>query len=64
MDRKAFIDSTVAKVISRKFLVWLTATTALFTGFVPADAWVEICLIYIGSQAAVDMLSEYLRNKK
>jgi len=32
---------------------------ALFSGAVPAEQWVEICLLYIGSQAAVDIVSAY-----
>lgn len=62
-DPKGVLDKTLQKVISRKLLVWGTATIALFGGVVPAAEWVQICLLYIGSQAAVDVVSTYLRAK-
>tara|TARA_Y100000310_G_scaffold248236_1_gene254043 strand:+ start:1467 stop:1706 length:240 start_codon:yes stop_codon:yes gene_type:complete len=58
-DPKGMLDKGVAKLVSRKLLVWGTATVALFSGAVPAEQWVEICLLYIGSQAAVDIVSAY-----
>lgn len=58
-DPKGVIDKGLAKVVSRKLLVWATATAALFMGVVPADEWLQVCLLYIGSQAAVDMITAY-----
>tara|TARA_R110000824_G_scaffold98663_3_gene235298 strand:+ start:4302 stop:4508 length:207 start_codon:yes stop_codon:yes gene_type:complete len=58
-DPKGMLDKGVAKIVSRKLLVWGTATVALFSGAVPAEQWVEICLLYIGSQALVDIVSTY-----
>ena len=60
-DPKGVIDSGLAKVVSRKLLVWGTATVALFTGVVPASEWLQVCLLYIGSQAAVDIVTAYKR---
>jgi len=62
-DPKGFLDKTLSKVVSRKLLVWATATTALFYGIVPPEEWINICLIYIGSQASIDMLATYLSSK-
>jgi len=58
-DPKGMLDNGIAKLVSRKLLVWGTATVALFSGAVPAEQWVEICLLYIGSQAAVDIVAAY-----
>jgi hypothetical protein len=58
-DPKGMLDKGIAKLVSRKLLVWGTATVALFTGAVPAEQWVEICLLYIGSQALVDIVASY-----
>jgi len=63
-DPKGALDKMMGKVVSRKLLVWGTATVALFMGTVPSADWIEICLLYIGSQAAVDMVSTYVRAKK
>lgn len=62
-DPKGIVDKNIAKIVSRKLLVWGTATVALFIGVVPSDAWVQICLLYIGSQAAVDAVTSYVRAK-
>jgi hypothetical protein len=60
-DPKGVIDVGLSKVVSRKLLVWGTATVALFTGAVPANEWLQVCLLYIGSQAAVDIVTAYKR---
>ena len=60
-DPKGVIDIGLAKVVSRKLLVWGTATAALFLGVVPANEWLQVCLLYIGSQAAVDIVTAYKR---
>lgn len=61
--RTAFLDKYVGKMVSRKFLVWLTATIALFFGIVPPQEWLQVCLIYIGSEAIIDMVSSYVRSR-
>jgi len=58
-DPKGVLDRGVAKLVSRKLLVWATATAALFLGVVPAEEWLQVCLLYIGSQAAVDIVTAY-----
>lgn len=58
-DSAGVLDKGISKLVSRKLLVWGTATAALFMGVVPANEWLQICLIYIGSQAAVDIVTAY-----
>lgn len=62
-DPKGVADKMLHKVVSRKLLVWGTATVALFMEIVPSSDWIQICLLYIGSQAAVDMVATYLKAK-
>ena len=51
---KGKLDRLVEKMISRKFMVWLTATGLLaFAGLESGD-WVMISAIYIGGQAVID----------
>ena len=52
---KAFMDKHVERFISRKFLAWITATAMAGYGAVTSDDWVAVTLVYIGSQALVDL---------
>ena len=63
-DPKGLVDRVLGRAVSRKLLVWATATTALFMGIVQPDNWVEISMIYISSQAAVDMVGKYVKAKR
>jgi len=51
---KAFVDTWLSKLTSRKLMVWLTATGLTFTGHVTSDDWVIISAIYIGGQTIID----------
>ena len=54
---KGKLDRLVEKMISRKFMVWLTATGLLaFAGLESGD-WVMISAIYIGGQEALGRVS-------
>jgi hypothetical protein len=61
--RAAVVDKALHKVVSRKLLVWGTATAAMFMGMVDATNWVDVCMVYIGSEAAANMVMA-LRGKK
>lgn len=61
--RAAVVDRALHKVVSRKLLVWGTATVAMFIGMVDATNWVDVCMVYIGSEAAANMVMA-LRGKK
>jgi len=58
-DPKGILDKLVGKAVSRKLLVWVTATFGLFLGVTPADQWVAVALIYIGSQGVVDLATAW-----
>jgi hypothetical protein len=54
-DAKAILDRILSRLTSRKLLVWLTATGLSIAGTVTSEDWVAVSLVYIGSQAAVDL---------
>jgi len=56
---KEILDKMVAKVTSRKLLVWLTATGLALTGNLASEDWVAVALVYIGSEALVDIASTW-----
>lgn len=56
---KAFMDRYTEKFISRKFLAWLTATGLCVFGTVTSSDWVAVTLAYIGSQALVDLATQW-----
>ena len=54
-EAKAILDRILSRLTSRKLLVWLTATGLSIAGTVTSEDWVAVSLVYIGSQAAVDL---------
>ena len=57
LDRKdkGILDAVQEKMISRKLLVFITATALLTWSTLDPDSWAMIALIYIGGQSAVDI---------
>ena len=60
---KSFMDRHVERFISRKFLAWLTATGLALNGSLTSDNWVAVTLAYIGTQALVDMATQWKHGK-
>ena len=60
---KAFLDTYIEKFISRKFLAWGTATYLCLDGVVESTDWVAVTLAYIGSQALVDLATQWKHGK-
>jgi hypothetical protein len=57
-ETKGKLDRLVEKMISRKFLVWLTATGLMaFYGLESSD-WVMLSAIYIGAQGVIDGIAK------
>ena len=54
---KAFLDTWLSKLTSRKLMVWITATGLALTGNVSSEDWVVISAIYIGGQTIIDGIS-------
>ena len=56
---KAFADKYVERFISRKFLAWSVATYLCLQTTVTSEDWVAVTLAYIGSQALVDLATQW-----
>ncbi len=56
---QAFLDSRLSKFISRKFLVWLSATGLLMASKIDGEQWVYVSMIYIGTQAVIDSFLQW-----
>ena len=54
------LDKLLDKIISRKLLVWITATVLMYGSKITSDDWVLICMIYLGSQGALDIVEKFL----
>jgi hypothetical protein len=52
------IDKLVERAISRKFLVWLTATGLMVTSGLESGDWVIISALYIGGQTVIDGIAK------
>ena len=52
---KGILDAVQEKMISRKLLVFITATALLTWSTLDPESWAMIALIYIGGQSAVDI---------
>ena len=53
-DRKGMLDNIQEKVVSRKLLVFITATGLMWFGLDP-DTWAMIAAMYIGGQSVIDV---------
>ena len=53
-DQKGMLDNIQEKVVSRKLLVFITATGLMWFGLDP-DTWAMIAAMYIGGQSVIDV---------
>lgn len=51
---RQLLMSLLKRLQSRKFLVWLTSSVALFTYYIGAHEWLIITATYLGAQGLVD----------
>ena len=59
MTMKQVLDKLVLKLMSRKLMVWLTATGLLAYSDLTSSDWVAISLVYIGSEGLADIASRW-----
>ena len=52
------IDKGLEKLVSRKLLVWATASALAAYGFLSSGAWVMISALYIGGQSVIDAIAK------
>ena len=58
------LDKGLNKLVSRKLMVWLTATyLMLYTGSLASEDWVAISLAYISIQGLADIASQWRHGK-
>ena len=50
------IDKVLEKLISRKLLVWVTATALMFTSHMDSGDWLILSALYIGEQSVIDAI--------
>jgi sorbitol-specific phosphotransferase system component IIC len=55
-QKKAFLDSIIQRVTSRKLLVWITATGLMAWGGLESGDWVVISGLYLGGQSVIDAI--------
>ena len=55
---KAFIDRYLHRFLSRKLLVWITATGLAAAGYVTSGDWVTISALYLGGQSVIDAIAK------
>tara|TARA_Y100000593_G_C4279620_1_gene322032 strand:- start:215 stop:442 length:228 start_codon:yes stop_codon:yes gene_type:complete len=52
--KKGVLDAVQEKIVSRKLLVFITATVLMAWAQLDPDTWGMIAMCYIGGQTAVD----------
>jgi hypothetical protein len=59
------MDTALSKLMSRKLMVWLTATGLMLTETLPLQSgdWVAISLAYIGIQGLADIATQWKHGK-
>ena len=62
---RALLDKGLNKLLSRKLMVWLTATGFMFLDAVPlrSEDWVAISLAYIGLEGLADIATRWRHGK-
>ena len=61
---KEVLDKGLNKLLSRKLMVWATATYLMvFTSSLQSDDWVAISLAYIGLQGLADIATRWRHGK-
>jgi hypothetical protein len=50
------IDKGLSKLVSRKLLVWATATALMAHGAIDSGDWLILSAIYIGGQSVIDAI--------
>jgi hypothetical protein len=63
MSRKEIVDRIQSKWVSRKLLVFIVASVALFEGKVLSEDWVIISSIYISLEGATTIVERIFKAK-
>jgi len=61
---KPFVDGVIGRLLSRKLMVWMTATYFMLVGeALTSSDWVAISLAYIGIQGVADIAATWKHGK-
>ena len=61
---KPLVDGIVGRLLSRKLMVWMTATYFMLVGeALTSSDWVAISLAYIGIQGVADIAATWKHGK-
>jgi len=52
---RQLLDKWVAKLVSRKLLVWATSTGFLIADLITSEQWVAVALAYVGVEGFADI---------
>lgn len=58
-NKLGWADKFLGKFVSRKLLVFTTATALLYLSELDADTWGLIAVIYVGGQSVIDAVKTY-----
>ena len=53
---KGAVDKVIEKLVSRKLLVWGTATALMFSSTIDSGDWLILSALYIGGQSVIDAI--------
>ena len=56
---KGIVDKLIEKAVSRKLLVFGTATGLMMWSTLESETWGMIAIVYIGGQSVVDTMLAY-----
>jgi len=62
-DKGGALDTIRKKLVSRKLMVWLTATFLMYFSTLESSDWVAISLAYIGIQGIADIAATWRHGK-
>ena len=58
-NKLGWVDKFLGKFVSRKLLVFTTATALLYLSELDAETWGLIAIIYVGGQSVIDAVKTY-----
>jgi len=58
---KPFIDRILALSISKKLTVFILGTLFLFKESITSEQWIQLSIMYIGTQGVIDLFKEYFK---
>lgn len=61
---RAAVDEILNKYISRKLMVFAIGTALALFGRVESSDWVDLSMVYIGTQGAIDFIVQLRKQSK